>query len=85
MTGIPRSPAAPLLSALKWFGTITGIVGAGILALNLPISGWGWILFALSSASWTVAGLVMREWSLTLLQGGFLAVDLVGIWRWLIT
>jgi hypothetical protein len=31
-----------------------------------------------------VAGLVMREWSLTLLQGGFLLVDLVGIWRWLI-
>lgn len=73
-----------LLPALKWFGTVTGIVGAGILALNIPISGWGWVLFALSSVSWTAAGLMMREWSLALLQGGFLVVDLVGIWRWLI-
>jgi hypothetical protein len=76
--------SARLLSALKWFGTVTGIVGAAILALNIPISGWGWVLFALSSVCWTAAGLIMREWSLALLQGGFLAVDLVGIWRWLI-
>ena len=76
--------AAGLLPALKWFGTATGLIGAVILALNLPISGWGWILFAASSATWTLAGVLMREASLVLLQGGFLVVDLVGIWRWLI-
>lgn len=84
MTEISRPVAAPLLSAVKWFGTLTGLAGAAILALNIPISGWGWVLFALSSVSWTAAGLAMRDWSLALLQGGFLIVDLVGIWRWLI-
>ena len=84
MTEISRPADTPLLAAVKWFGTVTGLVGAAILALNIPISGWGWVLFALSSVSWTTAGLTMRDWSLALLQGGFLIVDLVGVWRWLI-
>jgi hypothetical protein len=73
-----------MLRTLKWFGTITGLIGALILALNLPFSGWGWVLFGTSSFAWTIAGIMMREPSLTLLQGGFLAVDLVGVWRWLL-
>lgn len=72
------------MTGLKWLGTATGLAGALVLALNLPVSGWGWVLFVVSSTSWTVAGALMREPSLVLLQGGFLAVDLVGVWRWLI-
>ena len=72
------------LTVLKWTGTVTGVGGALILALNLPLSGWGWVLFAISALAWTVAGMVMREHSLVLLQGGFLAVDLLGIYRWLV-
>ncbi|MHA1107978.1 MAG: hypothetical protein ACTSQV_02550, partial [Alphaproteobacteria bacterium] len=64
-----------LLTAFKWAGTFTGLVGAFILAVNLPLSGWGWVLFAVSALAWTIAGIVMREWSLVLLQGGFLIVD----------
>ena len=73
-----------LLALLKWAGTLTGIAGALILALNLPFSGWGWVLFATSALAWTIAGLVMREPSLVLLQGGFLVVDMLGIYRWLV-
>ena len=72
------------MTVLKWFGTVTGVAGAMILALNIPISGWGWVLFALSALAWTIAGLVQRETSLVVLQGAFLVVDLIGIWRWLI-
>ncbi len=74
----------PAFAALRWFGTVTGVVGALILALNIPVSGWGWLLFAISAAAWTVAGMVIRDHSLVVLQGTFLVVDLVGIWRWLI-
>ncbi len=73
-----------LLTTLKWIGTITGLVGALILAVNLPLSGWGWVLFAASALAWTIAGIVMREYSLVLLQGGFFIVDLLGIYRWLL-
>ncbi len=72
------------LTILKWFGTVTGVVGASILALNIPISGWGWVLFALSALAWTIAGLAQRDTSLVVLQGAFLVVDLIGVWRWLI-
>ena len=72
------------MTALKWLGTATGVAGAVVLALNLPFSGWGWTLFAVSAAAWTIAGLRMREYSLVVLQGAFLVVDLLGIYRWLI-
>ena len=75
---------SPLMAALKWFGTITGVAGALVLALHIPISGWGWVLFAASALAWTTAGLAMREYSLAVLQGAFLVVDLLGIWRWLL-
>lgn len=78
------TPGTAAFSALKWFGTITGVVGAVILALNIPVSGWGWVLFAASAAAWTAAGLVMRDMSLVVLQATFLVVDILGIWRWLI-
>ncbi len=55
---------------LKWLGTATGIAGATVIALNLPISGWSFVLFLVSSVSWTVAGLRMRENSLALLHAG---------------
>ena len=69
---------------LKWLGTATGIAGATVIALNLPISGWGFVLFLVSSVSWTVAGLRMRERSLAFLQAAFTAINLLGIYRWLI-
>ena len=71
-------------SVLKWVGTATGVIGALILALNLPLSGWGWVLFAVSSLCWTIAGVAMRDYSLVVLQSAFFIVDILGIWRWLI-
>jgi len=72
------------MTALKWTGTSTGIVGAIWVALNIATSGWGFVLFAISAACWTIAGWMMREPSLALLQLGFFAVDILGIYRWLI-
>ncbi len=69
---------------LKWTGTAAGIAGATVIALNLSISGWGFVLFLVSSVSWTVAGLRMREQSLVALQAAFTAINLLGIYRWLI-
>ncbi len=72
------------MAALKWLGTATGIAGGTVIALNLPFSGWGFVLFLISSVSWTIAGLRMRENSLVVLQGAFTAINLLGIYRWLI-
>lgn len=79
---IRRYQNLPWLSAIKWFGTATGVVGAVLVAANVDMVGWGFVVWAVSSAAWVYAGYVMREPSLMLLQGVFLVVDLVGIWRW---
>lgn len=77
-------PGTPAFSVIKWVGTATGVLGALILALNIPLSGWGWVLFLVSSLCWTFAGVVMKDMSLAILQFAFVVVDLIGVWRWLI-
>jgi hypothetical protein len=52
--------------------------------LNFLQSGWGTVLFLASSVSWTVAGLRMHEHSLALLHAAFTAINVLGIYRWLI-
>jgi len=74
------------LAVLKWLGTVAGIVGALLVALNIggTIVGIGFVFFAVSAASWVVAGWRMGERSLVAMHGVFLAINLLGIWRWLI-
>lgn len=78
------TPGTPAFAAIKWIGTTTGVLGALVLALNIPLSGWGWALFLASSLAWTFAGAVMKDMSLVILQFAFVVVDTIGIWRWLI-
>jgi len=78
------TPGTRAFAALRWIGTTTGVVGALVLALNIPVSGWGWVLFTISSISWTIAGLVLKDMSLVVLQAAFVVVDVIGVWRWLI-
>ncbi len=73
-----------MLAALKWIGTAAGILGAIIVALNVPFSGWGFVAFLVSSLGWLTAALMMRETSLALLQAAFTAINVLGIYRWLI-
>ena len=73
-----------LVEGLKWLGTGAGILGALLIAANVPSSCWGFVLFLVSSSSWGVAALIMRETSLVLLQTAFTFINLLGIYRWLL-
>ena len=46
------------LTSAKWLGTVAGIAGALLIALNVggTIVGIGFVFFAVSAASWVVAG-----------------------------
>ena len=72
--------------ALKWLGTVAGIAGALLIALNVggTIVGIGFIFFAVSAAAWVVAGWRMGEPALVAMHAAFLAINLLGIWRWLV-
>lgn len=70
---------------LKWFGTACALAGAGLVAANIPLSGWGFVLFLASSLSWLIASAVTRDGAQAAMQLGFTAVNLLGIWRWLLS
>lgn len=69
---------------LRWIGTACGLAGAALVALNIPASGWGFVVFLGQSVPWLFVGLRRGDRALALLNLGFTAVNLLGIWRWLI-
>ena len=73
-----------LFAALKWFGTLAGMAGAIVVAAHVSWSGYGYLLFLASGGAWVVAGLMMREPAIWTLNGVFTAINLFGIWRWLL-
>lgn len=73
------------LRAIRWFAAITGIAAGMLLAAKLPVSGWGFVLFAASSVAWIASGIAMRVRSLVAVNSVLLLTNIVGIYRWLLT
>jgi len=74
----------PWLRPAKWAGTAAGVAGAVLVALNVGVTGYGFVLFLVSSLLWSAAGVAQRELSLVVLQGAFTAINVLGIYRWLV-
>jgi hypothetical protein len=53
-----------------------------VIALNLGVVGYGFVLFLVSSLLWTAVGFAQREPSLVVLQGAFTEINVLGIYRW---
>ena len=60
-------------------GAYFGITGALILALALPVSKWGWVLFLGSNVSWLVFSIQYRYRKLLWQTVAFTASSLLGI------
>jgi hypothetical protein len=71
------------LSSAKWIGTIAGVAGATVIALNFGFVIYGFYLYLISSVLWSVVGWMQREASLFVLQSAFTAINILGIYRWL--
>ena len=71
------------VSAAKWIGTVTGVAGAMVIALNFGFVIYGFYLYLISSTLWSVVGWMQREPSLFVLQRAFTAINILGIYRWL--
>jgi hypothetical protein len=72
------------MTASKWFGTMSGIAGAALVAANIDdASGYGFVGFFLSSVSWAVAGMMMWEPSIMTLYFVYTAINILGLVRWL--
>lgn len=47
--------------ALRWLGTTCALIGAFVVAVNVPVSGWGFVLYLISSLSWLVAAIALTS------------------------
>lgn len=68
---------------IEWTGSVMGLIGAFLLALNTQISGWGFVAFLVSNLFWIVFALRQKAWGLLTMQAGFTASSVLGIVRWL--
>ena len=68
----------------EWAGCLTGLSGAALLAANLPISGWGFALFLASNAFMFIYGYLAKAKGLMLMQIGFTATSVTGVFKWLV-
>ena len=71
------------LTSAKWLGTVAGIAGALLIALNVggTIVGIGFVFFAVSAAAWVVAGWRMGEPALIASWSDAHCVIIVGNWE----
>ena len=67
---------------LEWFGAALGLLGAFLLATNSRYSRFGWIAFLATNMCWLAFALDSHLMALLLMQLGFTATSLLGIWRW---
>ena len=72
------------IEVLGWIGSILGLIGAALLALNVSISGYGWIAFLASNVAWITYGVLTKTYSLLVMQVGFTITSFVGLYRWLL-
>lgn len=69
----------------KWSSSIFAVIGGFILALNLTISAYGFIILAASSSQLLISSLLVKDKSLIVYSGSILFfVDLLGIYRWIL-
>ncbi|RYG35279.1 MAG: hypothetical protein EON93_06795 [Burkholderiales bacterium] len=75
-----------MVDLVQWSATILGIIAAIMVAgkFSARITGWGFVIFAVSSIGWIAFGLIKQEPPLTLQNGVLLIVNMVGVWRHLI-
>jgi hypothetical protein len=66
-----------------WIGTVTGILGGLLLASNTVYSPFGFLIFLTSASAWVAQGYKNKDNALIILNTFFIAIDCLGIYRWL--
>jgi hypothetical protein len=75
-----------LITAFKWISSISGIVAAIMVAFDSGrrVTGWGFVIFVGSSIAWTAGAPLARYRALRTQNAVLLAVNLFGVYRYLV-
>lgn len=64
------------MNILQWIGTLSGLLGALLVAIGIFFIGY--LLFIISSVSWIIAGLNLSNKPIIVLNFGFLLINFIG-------
>jgi len=67
------------MKTISWFGTVTSIIGSFTVALQFMLAGY--IFFLAGSVSWLFVAIIRRDKSLAILNGFFLAANIIGAYN----
>ncbi len=75
-----------MLEIVKWTASISGMVAACAVAgdLGRRVTGWGFVLFLVSSAAWIAAGLLDAEPALSTQNAVLFLINCFGVYRYLL-
>jgi hypothetical protein len=74
---------SPGLPSQEWLAALFGMLGAGLLALNVPsVSRWGWLLFLGSNFVWIRFSWNKKHLGMLTQQVVFLGTSLLGVMRY---
>lgn len=68
-----------MIKYISWFGTISSILGAFLMAFG--IVRLGYICFSLGSISWLYVGFTGKDKPLIVLNGTFFIANIIGLYR----
>jgi uncharacterized membrane protein len=69
---------------MEWSGAMIAVIAAVILALNISISPWAFVLYFISSLILTFWGWYRGAYAIALQNMIFIGINALGIYRWLI-
>ena len=70
-----------LIDQLEWIGSLSGLVGAFLLATHTRGSRYGWLAFLAANLGWFGFVCGKHRYGLRVQQVGFRAPSLLGIYR----
>lgn len=72
------------LAKLEWMGAAFGMAGSSMLALNMSWSGWAYPLLLVFSSVMLALAVARQRWPYAALFATFTAINMLGIYRWLL-
>jgi hypothetical protein len=75
-----------LASVVQWFSTAAAMIAAVIVAARFTprITGYGFVVFTVSSLGWVAAGAMTDMSSLVVQNVVLTVINLFGVYRWLV-
>lgn len=84
MTKQTETKTNRLVNVAGWIGSILGLIGSLLLALNVSFSWFGFLAYLGSNMAWFYHGVATRTWSMVIMQLGFTATSFLGVFNWVI-